>query len=149
MKRFIINSHNQDEAIASAVSTLSKGGLVVFPSDTVYGLAADATSDTAVTALLSFKERAPGKPVSIAVRDMAMLEHYVSISANNRNVLSTLLPGPFTAVLPSKHRTVLSLEAEDGSLGVRIPSHFFVEALSSAYPHPYTATSANIAGKGP
>lgn len=122
---------------------------MVFPSDTVYGLAADATSQRAVAALLSFKERAPGKPVSIAVRDMAMLEKYVSISNNNRSVLSTLLPGPFTAVLPSKHRAVSTLEAEDGSLGVRIPSYPFVEALSKAYHNPYTATSANLSGKGP
>ena len=149
MKRLIINSHNQDEVITTAVSALSKGGLVVFPSDTIYGLAADATSQTAVTHLLSFKERAPGKPVSIAVRDMAMLEQYVSVSAHNRQVLSTLLPGPFTAVLPSKHRTVPTLEAEDGSLGVRIPAAPFVAALSKAYPHPYTATSANLSGKGP
>ncbi|MCR4326429.1 MAG: L-threonylcarbamoyladenylate synthase [Candidatus Roizmanbacteria bacterium] len=149
MKRLIINHGNHDEIIASAQSALSRGGLVVFPSDTVYGLAADALSKQAVGALLSFKERAPGKPVSIAVRDMAMLEQYVSVSAQNRQVLSTLLPGPFTAVLPSKHRTVAALEAEDGSLGVRIPLSPFVEALSSVYPHPYTATSANLSGKGP
>ncbi len=149
MKRLMINHSNQDKIMAQAAEALKQDQLVVYPSDTVYGIAANALSQKAVRALLAFKERQRGKAISIVVAGMAMLEEYVSVSDQVRSILSTLLPGPFTVVLPSQHRVVKELEAEDGSLGVRIPDSPFIKALSATYNGPFTATSANVAGHGP
>jgi len=128
---------------------LKQGGLVVFPSDTVYGLAANARSVEGVRKLFQFKERPLNQSVSIAVKDLNDAKHYVEINQVQEPLLQTLLPGPYTVVLPSKHAAITQLEAEDKTLGIRIPGYWFTNQLSHHLAFPYTATSANLHGRGP
>lgn len=147
MRIIKLTKSNWEKTLALAAAALKKDALVVFPSDTVYGLAANALSQKAVKQLLEFKDRPRGKAISIAVKNLAELNKYVHV--NNLPLLETLLPGPFTIVLPAKHKTVKELEAEDQTLGVRIPNHPFVSQLTAKLDFPITATSANISGRGP
>jgi len=138
-----------DKAIQLTADHLSQGHLVIFPTDTVYILAVDATIPSAVTKLLNFKDRWPGKAISVAVRDLDMAKTYVSLIPSQLTTVSRLLPGPFTVVAPGQHLTAPGIEAENGTLGIRIPDNVHTRALSQIFPRPYTATSANLSGRHP
>lgn len=135
--------------LKEAVSVLNQDGLVVFPSDTVYGLAANTLSEKAVLKLLSFKDRPRGQAISIAVQDLQDAQKYVKITTPQTKTLGMILPGAYTVILPSLHKTAPKLEAEDQTLGIRIPQYPFLRNLSHALPYPYTTTSANIHARGP
>ncbi len=139
----------EGKAIKEALKVLRQGGLVVFPSDTVYGLLVDATNEKAVQKLIDFKNRPPGKPISVFVADLKMLEDQVEVNGNQKRMIREILPGPFTLVLTSKHRLSSLLESEKGTLGVRIPDYQPVNSLVSRFGKPVTATSANLSGRFP
>ncbi len=131
------------------VTCLKEGGLIIVPSDTVYGLIVDPTNRRAVEKLIAFKNRPPGKAVSIFVSDLKMLENEVDVNDRQKNLLNKLLPGPFTIVLESKHCVDKLLESERGTLGVRFPDYSFIVNLVRQYGKPLTATSANLSGRSP
>lgn len=149
MKILRLNKNNLQKIVAETARVLQNNGLVVFPSDTVYGLAANALSAAAIYKLFQFKNRPINQSVSIAVKKLKDAQNYAEINSNQITVLRTLLPGPYTVVLKSKRQVAISLEAENGTLGIRIPDYWFTQALSQALSFPYTATSANLHGHGP
>lgn len=102
-----------------ALKVLKAGGIVVCPSDTVYGLIVDASNENAVKKLISFKERPVGKAISIFVDGFEMLERVVDARALTESARS-LLPGPYTLVLPSRGVVSKLLESEKKTLGVRL-----------------------------
>ncbi|MBU1117640.1 threonylcarbamoyl-AMP synthase [Patescibacteria group bacterium] len=142
-------SKNYKQALAKSVSAIKAGKLVIFPSDTVYILAVDPTNQSAVDLLLSFKNRWTGKAISIAVSDINMAKKYVKLDQNTVNIYKNLLPGPFTIVSPGLHRVATGIEAENGSLGIRIPDSKFISDLVNLLKKPITATSANLSGRTP
>lgn len=149
MKILSLTTKNKDEVIDQAFKILHNGGLVIVPSDTVYGVSVDACNENAVQKLIHFKSRPPGKPISVFVGTMQKLQRFVETTPSQVAVLESLLPGPYTIVLPSLHKTSKLLESEQGTLGVRIPNNDFVNELVNNYETPLTATSANRAGQSP
>lgn len=137
------------QTVSETLSVLRQGGLVIAPSDTVYGLLVDATNAQAVAKLIQFKNRPFGKPISVFVKDMQMLKEQVITRPEQEALARSLLPGPFTIVLPSQHRVNQSLESERGTLGVRIPDYELISNLTRAFGKPITATSANLSGRPP
>jgi len=133
----------------SVLNILKQEGLVVHPSDTVYGLLCDATNPEAVKKLLEFKERPAGKAVSIFVSDIEMAKDYVVIDKKTERRLNEILPGPYTIVLKSKHKVVKALESEKGTLGIRIPNYPAILELVKKFGKPLTATSANLSSLPP
>ncbi len=131
------------KAIAKAVNVLKKGGLVIFPTETVYGIAADATNPKAIKKLNSYKKRPVGKPYSVAVTDQIMAEKYVSLNTAAKNIYKEFLPGPVTVVSYGKHKLAKGVESETGTLGIRISSYPLVTQMVKALGVPITATSAN------
>lgn len=140
---------NYDAAIKTAAKVILAGGLVIYPTDTVYILAVDPTNTEAVKTLLSFKNRWTGKAISVAVTDKKMAEEYVELSETGQSIYANLLPGPFTIVSKGKHKMVSGIEAENGTLGVRIPDNKYVMDLIKMVKKPVTATSANLSGRSP
>ena len=130
------------------INILKSGGLLVAPSDTVYGLVCDATNESAVRKLIAVKNRPWGKPISVFTDGFKMIDSLVEVGSH-KAILQSLLPGPFTVVLPSKHAVCSLLESENKTLGVRFPSYSWITDLVHAYGKPLTATSANIAGHSP
>ncbi|MCL4384152.1 L-threonylcarbamoyladenylate synthase [Patescibacteria group bacterium] len=137
------------QEIQQAAAVIKKGGLVLFPSDTVYILAVDPTNQKAVDKLLAFKERWVGKAISVAVADQEMAEEYVELSENARQLYKSLLPGPFTIVSKGRHKVADGIEAENGTLGIRIPDNDWIHKLVTILGKPVTATSANLSGRTP
>ena len=129
-----------------ALQKLSQGNLVIYPTETCYGLAVDATNPTAVTKLLAYKGDRH-RQVSIAVADEAMARKYVSLNPIARNLYDNFLPGPITVISESLHLVDSRLESSHGTLGVRFPGHTFALSLIQAFGKPITATSANTSGK--
>ncbi|HRN70841.1 MAG TPA: L-threonylcarbamoyladenylate synthase [Candidatus Woesebacteria bacterium] len=139
---------DKKKVIKQTIEVLKNGGLVVFPTDTVYGLLVDATNEKAVEKLIAFKNRPPGKAISVFVNN-GIMSDYVEVSEKTKSLLAHMLPGPFTVILPSKHKTSLLLESEKGTLGIRIPANELITELVAAYGKPITATSANLGGQSP
>lgn len=144
-----INKQNYLEITDYTIKILEQGGLVVFPTDTVYGLLVDATNKKAVSKLIEFKNRPPGKAISIFVSDFQMLEKNVDVKKKQKIILSEILPGPYTVVLKSKHKVNNLLESEKGTLGVRIPKYVYISVLVNRFLKPVTATSANLTSQSP
>ena len=134
--------------IARAASLIRAGGLVAIPTDTVYGLAADATSDAAVSAVFRAKGRPPDKPLIALVATMAMAEACADFPASARALAEAFWPGPLTLVLPHARGSPLSPLMHQGAPGVslRIPGNETAHALVSAAGCPLTAPSANPSG---
>ncbi|KKS30504.1 MAG: Sua5/YciO/YrdC/YwlC family protein, partial [Candidatus Amesbacteria bacterium GW2011_GWA2_42_12] len=120
---------------------------MIYPTETTYGIGVDATNQRAVNALLTYKKRREGKPLSIAVFDMNMAEKFVDLNQAARNIYASFLPGPVTVVSKGKHVVVTGVESENGSLGIRIPAYDLVLQIVKAFGKPITATSANASYK--
>jgi L-threonylcarbamoyladenylate synthase len=141
--------NNSAQVIKETIKVLKDGGLVIFPSDTVYGLLVDATNEEAVKKLINFKNRPIGKAISVFAANLEMLEQQVIVNEEKRKILNKMLPGPFTIILESHHKVSSLLESEKGTLGIRIPDYQIVTDLVAAYEKPITATSANLGGRPP
>lgn len=130
-------------AIREAAGVLKRGGLVIFPTETVYGIGAEATNPKAIEKLNRYKQRPLGKPYSIAVSNQKMAEEYVNLNQTAKNLYRQFLPGPVTIVSTGKHRVALGIESETGTLGIRIPAFPLVVDIVKILKKPITATSAN------
>ena len=148
MRTTKINQENYRKAINQSVKVLEEGGLIIFPTDTVYGLLVDATNEQAVKKLIIFKNRPAGKPISVFC-NLDLLNQLVTINNQQLTTLKQILPGPFTVILPSKHNVNKLLESESGTLGMRVPMYRYIEVLVNKFKKPITATSANLAGRSP
>ena len=147
MQRLVLTKHNRKEIVAKAITTLKQGGLVIYPTETCYGVAANAVDKDAVSKLLLYKRRPEGKAVSVAVSNRKMAEVYVNINKTAGNIYDKFLPGPVTVVSKSRQKLDRRLEAEDGTLGIRIPDHELALLIIKELGSPITATSANSSGK--
>lgn len=147
MKRFRLTNNNWDEAIKEAVKVLNDGGLVVYPTETCYGIAVDATNERALSKLLAYKTFRGSKPISIAVSDKEMASKYVDINDMAENIYKNYLPGPITVVSVNKGNLKPPVVSKQGSTGVRIPDYKFTLKLIETFGRPITATSANVSYK--
>lgn len=149
MKIISFKENNLEKIINQTLTILKNSGLVIFPSDTVYGALVDATNEISVRKLIKFKTRPPGKAISVFVYDIKMVQEIVEVNKDQLKIVEKILPGPFTVVLRSKHKTSELLESEKGTLGIRIPMNRFIGKLVRRYGRPITATSANLSGYPP
>jgi L-threonylcarbamoyladenylate synthase len=147
MKILSVATTPKEELVKAACETLQAGGLVVYPTETTYGIGADATNPDAVAKLLQYKSRREGKPLSIAVNDRAMAEHYVSLNDQAKQLYKNFLPGPVTVVSQSTSKVAPGVASERGTIGVRIPDYPLIREILEAYQKPITATGANASYK--
>lgn len=133
-------------AAQEAADVLSRGGIVLFPTDTLYGLAVDVRDAAAVARLIALKGRDVGKAISVILPSASEIGNYADVSDKARRLIEKHLPGPLTLVLPIKNKDLLYLAA-DGTIGIRVPNDPFTLELGGAFNAPYTATSANVSGK--
>ncbi len=144
-----LENDNLSKVINQVINVLNNAGLVIYPSDTVYGALVDAKNLQAVKKLIEFKNRPIGKAISVFVSDWQMIEDLVEVTDKQKQVLKAILPGSFTVVLKSKKKVVSLLESEKGTLGLRFIDYLPVIELMKEYKSPVTATSANLGGKLP
>jgi L-threonylcarbamoyladenylate synthase len=135
-----------NKMLEQAVAVLKRGGVVVFPTETAYGLASDATSDIAVKRVLEIKGREAWKTPPLIVADMKMAETYADFTPRMKKLAKKFWPGALTLVLPSTQR-LSSFVIRDSTIAVRVSSNKIARALSSGLGAPITATSANFSGE--
>lgn len=135
-------------AIAAAARCLADGGLVAFPTETVYGLGADATNATAVARLYAAKGRPHFNPLIAHVPDLAGAETIAVLDPDSRRLAQALWPGPLTLVLRKAPGCAVSDLATAGldTVAVRVPAHPTAQALLRALGRPVVAPSANLSG---
>ena len=140
----------EPDTIAAAARVVAGGGIVVYPTETVYGLGADAYNTRALDRLLTLKVREPGKPISVLVSDVGMLGGLVrDIPLRAATLMRRFWPGPLTIVLGARPGVSSVLTGEDDGIGVRVSSHPTATALVRALGRPITTPSANPAGQRP
>jgi L-threonylcarbamoyladenylate synthase len=136
-------------AIAHAARLLRAGQLVAFPTETVYGLGADATNERAVAEIFAVKGRPRFNPLIVHVPSLAEAESFATFDARARRIAGQFWPGPLTLVLPRRSDSGLSLLGSAGhdSVAIRAPAHPVAQALLRAAGRPIAAPSANRSGR--
>jgi len=135
-------------AIAEAATVIREGGLVIYSTETVYGLGADATSDEAVAKVFMAKVRPIENPLPVAVDSFKMANDIIELNKTAKLLFDNFMPGPLTVVgkaHPGKASKLIT--GGTGNLGVRIPDNAVALKLINFVGGPITATSANISGK--
>jgi L-threonylcarbamoyladenylate synthase len=136
--------------VAAAVAWLRGGGIVAFPTDTLYGLTADPSSADAMAALFDLKGRAAGVAVPFIAASSAQVFAWApAASAATRRLAARFWPGPLSRVMAAPPSIVAAARAADGTVAVRVPAHDVARALADAWGAPLPATSANRSGEPP
>jgi len=138
-------------SVFEAVKILKQGGVVVYPTDTAYGLAVDATNAKAVKKLYQLKGRKFNKPIHVIVPSGAWLKKLVKVDKTALQIMDNHMPGPLTVVLPLKlkSKSWQLLSAGTKTMGIRMPANDISMELVKKFGKPITTTSANISGKEP
>ncbi len=137
----------REREIAHAAEILASGGLVVFPTETVYGLGGLAVSDTAARAIYTAKGRPSDNPLIIHIAEPADAEAYAVTSETYYRLARQFMPGPLTVILPKKESIPASVTGGLDSVAVRCPAHPVANALIRATGAPVAAPSANRSGR--
>jgi L-threonylcarbamoyladenylate synthase len=138
-----------DAAVSAAAAILRRGGLVAFPTETVYGLGADATNGEAVAGIFAAKRRPRFNPLIVHVQDRAQAEAFAEFSPQARALADAFWPGALTLVLPRRADSALSLLVSAGldTVALRAPSHVLARQLIVETGRPIAAPSANASGR--
>lgn len=151
MKILKINPENLREskqAIEEAIDVIKKGGTIIFPTDTVYGLGCDATNEKAVERIFRIKKRPENKPIPVLISDIEMAKQFSYFDKSAEKILLSVWPGPVTVVLQKKINSLPELvSAGKATVGLRIPDYKIAHFLTAKCNVPLAATSANITGK--
>jgi len=133
------------DVVAKAVDALEQGQVIACPTDTVYGLLADATNEKAVERVFELKKRERTKPFSVFVKDIETARELARVGQDQEMFLQEAWPGRVTVVLQSK-QVLPKVFDQEGKIGLRIPDYPLVNEILNAFGKPLTGTSANISG---
>lgn len=132
--------------IEEAVAVLKRGGVVVFPTETAYGLAADATNERAVEKVFAIKGRNDSQSLPLIAASRDMVERYAGIPRGLERFANQYWPGPLTLVLPVMGELANGV-VRNGTVAIRVSSHEIARSLSHDLGAPIVSTSANISGQ--
>ncbi|MBQ2371721.1 MAG: threonylcarbamoyl-AMP synthase [Bacteroidales bacterium] len=151
------------EEIQKALEVLRKGGVILYPTDTVWGIGCDATDPEAVAKIYEIKRRSDSKSLVLLASDMDMISRYVKevpemaiqLVEVNDKPMTIIYPGAVTGPRPEgdvmpkaeKYALAFNTAAEDGSVGIRVPMMEFCQQLAFRLGRPIVSTSANISGE--
>lgn len=153
-----VNRYDKED-LQSALRVLRSGGVIVYPTDTVWGIGCDATNAEAVAKIYALKQREDSKSMLVLLDSPAKLDYYVDVpeaaeqllAASGNDGMSASLNDemmkPLTIIYPNARHLASNLIAEDGSVGIRITREPFSQALCAQLKHPIVSTSANISGE--
>lgn len=136
--------HPEPRKIAQAVAVLERGGVIAYPTDSVYGLGCDLLSKRGVEQLYRMKGMPENQLLSFVCPDLSDIARYAIVGDAAYRVMRRLLPGPYTFILPSTKEVPRILRMKRKTLGVRVPSHPVTLALTSALGRPLVSTSASL-----
>jgi len=148
LKLLEIDPRNPDPAkLEAAIQVLRQGGVIAYPTETVYGLGADLFSKQAVQKVFDLKQRDASMPLSVMVPTTEMAEDLCStISDGGRALMSQFWPGPLTLIFRASSKAPQYIVSVQGNIGLRCPDHPVSQELLNRHGGPITCTSANISG---
>ena len=132
--------------INRCIEVLRNGGVILYPTDTIWGLGCDATNAEAVEKIFSIKQRDESKSLIVLVNGETMLERYVTEIPDSASQILEVTDKPITIIYPQGKNFAPGVCAEDGSVGIRISTNPFCEALIDRFRKPIVSTSANFSG---
>ncbi len=135
------------ENIETAAKILKEGGIILYPTDTVWGLGCDATNEKAVEKIYKIKKRVDSKSLIVLASDMDMVCRYIKVVPEVAEQLTEVADTPLTIIYPGAVGLAKNVIASDGSVGMRIPNHEFCSELLRKFRRPIVSTSANISGE--
>ncbi|MDP3029128.1 MAG: L-threonylcarbamoyladenylate synthase [Deltaproteobacteria bacterium] len=143
-----VNAQNPDEeAIRKACAVLKQGGILAFPTETFYGLGADALNEQALKRVFALKQRDYAKPLLVIISEKDQLHSLVSdIPSVAEKLMDSFWPGPLTIIFKARKGLPSLLTGGTDTVGIRISSHPVARSLASTFGLPLTATSANLSG---
>lgn len=151
-----VNKYDKED-LQAALRVLREGGIIVYPTDTVWGIGCDATNEEAVRKIYAMKQREDSKSMLVLLDSPAKLNYYVAdipdaawalLEVSDTSDLSDSSDQkPLTIIYPNARNMAKNLIAEDGSIGIRITNEPFSKALCAQLKHPIVSTSANISGQ--
>ncbi|MEK6777357.1 MAG: L-threonylcarbamoyladenylate synthase [bacterium] len=133
----------QGRHIQRAVEVMRSGGVIIYPTDTIYGLGCDITNIHAVNRIIRIKGRDPKKPMSFVCSDLTHISRYAMVSNFAYRILKRFLPGPYTFILPASRETPKLLQSKSRTVGIRIPDHPVPSMLVNELGNPIISTSTN------
>lgn len=135
------------EEVKKAVEVLRNGGVILYPTDTVWGIGCDATNSESVAKIYAIKHREDSKSMLVLCDSMARVSMYVNEIPDIAYDLTELSEKPMTIIYPDAKNLASNLIASDGSIGIRVTSEKFSKYLCGAFGKPIVSTSANISGE--
>ncbi len=142
-----VDQRNLQTIVKMMVKSIKQGEVMVCPTDTVYGLIADATNEKSVKKLLKIKKRNAQKPIPIFVKDLKTAKKFALINKNKEKFLKKVWPGKVTVVLKRKKIKTSLYGIAKKTIGLRIPDYKLLNVLLKKLNFPLAETSANIFGK--
>ncbi len=135
------------EEVARAAEVLRAGGVILYPTDTVWGLGCDATNGDAVARIYRLKQSENKKSMLVLCASADMVVRYVDRAPGIAFEVMELAASPLTLILPGASGVAPNLIPDEGTLGVRVPDHEFCRRLLRAFGRPIVSTSANVSGE--
>lgn len=135
--------------IDAAVTALRGGGLVIYPTDTIYGIGCDMMNKKALDKLNRLKNRPKNKPFSFICKDLSEASRYAQVTDIAYRVMRHALPGPYTFVLPKGDGIPRKMASSDNAVGIRIPNHPVTQAIADEFGSPIITTSVNVSTDEP
>jgi L-threonylcarbamoyladenylate synthase len=136
-----------EEDIKKALEVLRNGGVILYPTDTIWGLGCDATNEEAAAKIYAIKKRSDSKSMLVLMENINLLERYVEEVPAIAYDLIEVTDKPMTIIYPGARNLAKNLIAEDGTIGIRITSENFTRQLIQRFRKPVVSTSANISGE--
>ena len=135
-----------NDDIKQCIEILKGGGLILYPTDTIWGIGCDATNDCAVQRVYELKHRADNKAMLVLLDSVESLDHYIVDVPEMARDLIEVAVTPLTLIMDGAFNVARSLLGENDSLGVRVPQEAFTQRLCRAFGRPIVSTSANLSG---
>lgn len=140
------NKINEDE-LKIVTKALDEDKLIVFPTETVYGIAGNALNVEVIDKLFQAKKRDYSKPFSLMLSDINKIKDIAYVSADEEKIINKFMPGPITLILKKKDCISDLATASRDTVGVRIPDHFIALSILKSIDYPLATSSANISGR--
>lgn len=138
-----------EEQVEKAISVLEQGGVIVYPTETTYGLGCDATNPEAVARIFSIKGRPSGKGLPLIIPDKLYAENVIEMNETAAMLAEKYWPGGLNIIAPVKESSLVAEQcSQDGTQSVRVSSHPFAATIARRLGKPIVATSANVSGQG-
>jgi len=143
--RIVINrDFPQQRLIKKVVQILKDGGVIAYPTDTIYGIGCDIFNKKGIEKIYQIKKREKNKPMSFICADLSDISQYAIVSNYAYRIMRKCLPGPYTFILEASSKTPKKIMSKRKTVGIRIPDHKICLAIVTELGHPLITTSANI-----